>query len=69
MPTPNFYQNQTKTQYPPGSSLASMTADQKVGQLMLIGFDGIAVDAELRRLITDYHIGGIILFAAQCAIA
>jgi beta-N-acetylhexosaminidase len=40
-----------------------MTTDQKVGQLMLIGFDGTAVDDELRSMITDYHIGGVILFA------
>jgi len=30
---------------------------------MVIGFDGITVDAELRRLISEYHIGGVILFA------
>ncbi|HJQ14382.1 MAG TPA: beta-N-acetylhexosaminidase [Anaerolineales bacterium] len=43
--------------------LERMTTAQKVGQLMIIGFDGIAVDAELRRIVTDYHIGGVILFA------
>lgn len=30
---------------------------------MVIGFDGTTVDAELRRMITEYHIGGVILFA------
>jgi len=30
---------------------------------MVIGFDGTTVDAELRQMITDYHIGGVILFA------
>ena len=40
-----------------------MTTDQRIGQLMMIGFDGTTVDAELRRMITDYHIGGVILFA------
>jgi beta-N-acetylhexosaminidase len=40
-----------------------MTTGQKVGQLMMIGFDGTTVDAELRRMITDIHIGGVILFA------
>jgi beta-N-acetylhexosaminidase len=40
-----------------------MTAAQKVGQLMMIGFDGTAVDAELRGMIKDFHIGGVILFA------
>ena len=40
-----------------------MTTDQKVGQLMMIGFDGTTCDAELRHMVTDYHIGGVILFA------
>ena len=30
---------------------------------MVVGFDGTTVDADLRRMITDYHIGGVILFA------
>ena len=47
----------------PTTPFASMTTDQKVGQLMIIGFDGTAVDAELRAMITDYHVGGVILFA------
>ncbi len=47
----------------PTIPFASMTTDQKVGQLMIIGFDGTAVDAELRDMITDYHVGGVILFA------
>ena len=47
----------------PTISLANMTTDQKAGQLMMIGFDGTTVDVELRRMITDYHIGGVILFA------
>jgi beta-N-acetylhexosaminidase len=47
----------------PTISLTSITTDQKVGQLMMIGFDGTTVDVELRRMITDYHIGGVILFA------
>jgi beta-N-acetylhexosaminidase len=47
----------------PADPFASITTDQKVGQLMIIGFDGTAVDAELRRMITEYHIGGVILFA------
>ncbi len=43
--------------------LERMTTAQKVGQLMIIGFDGTAVDDELRRMIAEYHIGGVILFA------
>src|SRR5574341_1160085 len=41
----------------------SLTLEQKIGQLMIVGFDGTSVDADLRRMITEYHIGGVILFA------
>jgi len=41
----------------------SLTLEQKIGQVMLIGFDGLTVDAELRRMVSEYHIGGVILFA------
>jgi beta-N-acetylhexosaminidase len=41
----------------------TFTLEQKIGQLMVIGFDGTTVDAELRRMITEYHVGGVILFA------
>ena len=47
----------------PDRPFASMTTEQKVGQLMIIGFDGTTVDADLRGMIADYHIGGVILFA------
>lgn len=41
----------------------SMSLQQKIGQLMMIGFDGTTVEPELRQMITEYHIGGVILFA------
>lgn len=33
------------------------------GQLMAIGFDGVAMSPALRSLITDLHLGGLVLFA------
>ncbi len=47
----------------PEQLLASMTIDQKIGQLMVIGFDGLKVDADLRDMIANHHVGGVILFA------
>src|SRR4030095_9527244 len=41
----------------------TLTLEQKIGQLMTIGFDGRTLDDDLRSMITEYHIGGIILFA------
>jgi len=54
--------DQSITNMPP-TTVSDMTLEQKIGQLMVIGFDGYSVDAGLRRMIADYHIGGVILFA------
>jgi beta-N-acetylhexosaminidase len=40
-----------------------LTLEQKIGQLMIIGFDGTAASPELLEMIRKYHIGGVILFA------
>lgn len=36
--------------------------EKKIGQLLVIGFNGITVPQEIRDLIHNYHIGSIILF-------
>ena len=41
---------------------SSMTPAQKVGQAMMIGFDGVAITPELAAAVTELHVGGIILF-------
>ncbi len=45
--------------------LQSMTPEEKVGQLFLVTFDGATVDeeTEIYELITQYHIGGVVLLA------
>ncbi|HHY19540.1 MAG TPA: hypothetical protein GX522_06550, partial [Firmicutes bacterium] len=40
-----------------------MSLQKKVGQLLMVGFDGKRVDAETESLLRNYHIGGVILFA------
>lgn len=42
-----------------------MTLDEKVGQLVISGFQGETVSEELKELIEKYHIGGIILFRSN----
>lgn len=39
-----------------------MTLDEKIGQMVLVGFEGYTVNDATRRLIEDYHVGGFILF-------
>jgi len=41
----------------------NLTLEQKIGQLMIIGFDGTEADSGLLEMISKYHIGGVILFA------
>lgn len=42
--------------------LAGMDLARKVGQTLMIGCDGTALTPELRRTITDLHVGGVIFF-------
>ena len=39
-----------------------MSLEGKVGQLMMVGFDGTSLTPDLRRLIQELHLGGVIVF-------
>lgn len=41
----------------------NMTLDEKVGQLILAGFNGMSLTDEAKELINEYKVGGFILFA------
>lgn len=43
-------------------SVKEMSLRQKVGQLLMIGFDGTEPSANILRMIEEEHVGGIILF-------
>jgi len=43
------------------STMASL--HQRVGQLAIVGFKGVAVPVELRSLVREFDLGGVILFA------
>jgi beta-N-acetylhexosaminidase len=45
--------------------LAAMSAEEKVGQLFLVTFEGVNVaeDSQIFALIADHHIGGVVLTA------
>jgi beta-N-acetylhexosaminidase len=47
--------------------LRRMPMSQKVGQTLMIGFEGLLVTAELRDIIEQCHVGGVILFARNIA--
>jgi beta-N-acetylhexosaminidase len=45
--------------------ITSFTPEQSAGQRLMAGFDGIALNAELKFLIDTLRVGGIILFAGN----
>lgn len=51
------------TEDPITKQLDGMSTDEKIGQLVVAGFEGFDVDETFASLITDSHIGGAILFS------
>lgn len=45
------------------SIISSMSNEQKVGQMMIVGFSGKEPDYYISKMITSRHIGGVILFS------
>jgi len=46
----------------PITQMQQMTLEQKIGQVMLVGFDGTSLTRELRKMMNDIRPGGIIIF-------
>ena len=42
--------------------VSQLTLEQKVAQLLMVGFGGLVPDAEARRLVADQGVGGVCLF-------
>jgi len=45
--------------------LSEMTLDEKIGQLFMPGIEGQQMDDEMRDLIQENHLGGVILFGGR----
>nr|MBO2494625.1 beta-N-acetylhexosaminidase [Clostridia bacterium] len=43
--------------------LSRMTLEEKVGQMLIIGFDGFEAPAAVKEMIQNYHVGSVILFS------
>ncbi|MDP5275657.1 beta-N-acetylhexosaminidase [Chengkuizengella axinellae] len=43
-------------------NIRNMTLKQKIGQMLMCGFDGFQATKEIEQLIKNYHIGGVIYF-------
>jgi beta-N-acetylhexosaminidase len=48
---------------------AGMTLEEQIGQLFMVGFDGITATPDILDLIERYHVGGIIFFTRNIGAA
>lgn len=48
-------------------ALARMSTPQKLGQMLLIGFHGTTVNDDVRFMLAQYHVGGVVLFDRNLA--
>ncbi|SHE27289.1 beta-N-acetylhexosaminidase [Tissierella praeacuta DSM 18095] len=62
MEKPNIEENKQPTDSIK-DKIRAMSLEEKIGQLMIIGFDGIDVNEEIRSFIEELKVGGFILFS------
>ncbi len=56
--TPNYIQeNQTISEV-----ISKMSFEDKIGQMILAGISGTTMDANAKKLISQFHVGGIIFY-------
>ncbi len=48
-------------------SISNFTLEQKIGQLMLVGFDGTTLTPEFRAVLEQLHLGGVIFYDRNVA--
>jgi len=42
--------------------IKEMSLEEKIGQLVIVGFEGQSIDEETEKMIKEYYVGGVILF-------
>jgi beta-N-acetylhexosaminidase len=47
---------------PVKKKIKEMTLEEKIGQMVIVGFDGYTIDDSVRAMIQDYHVSGFILY-------
>ncbi|MGO1468732.1 MAG: beta-N-acetylhexosaminidase [Tissierella sp.] len=43
--------------------IKSMTLKEKIGQLLIVGFEGTTINEDIKKYINDYKVGGVIFFS------
>jgi len=61
-PTPTVFVKPSATPDPLKAQIAQMTLDEKIGQMVLVGIDGVSPNDQSKALIEQYHVGGVIFY-------
>lgn len=48
---------------PIAEQLAGLSLEEKIGQMFIVGLDGLTVDENAKKMIENYYVGGFILFS------
>ena len=71
VPSPESTPTQALTPVPEpdpfAEQLAAMTVEEKVGQLLIGGFEGTEIGDQATRLVQEYQVGGLILYGRNIA--
>lgn len=59
----NEEEKKTEKADPIKELIDKMTLEEKVGQMFIMGFEGYTMDENITRLLTEKHLGGVILFS------
>jgi beta-N-acetylhexosaminidase len=62
VPTAEPTPEPTETIDPIKEQIASMTLDEKIGQMVLVGLDGTSMQKNAKKMIDQYRIGGFVLY-------
>ncbi|MEM5017444.1 glycoside hydrolase family 3 N-terminal domain-containing protein [Metabacillus indicus] len=58
----HFYTEEVSVPEKVNAMVANMTLEDKVGQMMVVGFQNDYLDGHIKTMIEDFHVGGIILY-------
>ncbi len=61
-PAPAATDFPSATNDPLDATISSMTTQEKIGQMVIVGLDGKQINAQTKKMIADYRVGGFILY-------
>jgi beta-N-acetylhexosaminidase len=57
-----FFESKNNVEEKVNDLVENMTLREKIGQLMVVGFQSKQIDQHIKTMMTEYHVGGVILY-------